>query len=188
MKLLGISGSARNKNTNFMLKTVLDATGANFEIIDLKDCKINPCLNCRFCHKTFECTQKDDMKKLYLKLIETDVVVFASPTYFDNVSGIMKHFMDRCLPFYFSRKLENKKAVVLSVGGFKNLVKLDKNGNCVWCKTDNACKKTVRRCINSLKFFANQLGMKVIAEEYAIHGDSTRIENKLVKIGKSLIE
>ena len=157
MKILGISGSSRIKNTDFMLRIVLDATGLDYELIRLKDKNIFQCLNCKSCHNTFECVQKDDMQPLYQKLIEADVVVLGSPTYFDNVTGIMKKFMDRCLPFYFSRKLEGKKVVVLSVGGFKNLVESDKNGNCASCENDNACARTVLRCIDSLKFFSNQL-------------------------------
>lgn len=188
MKIIGISGSSRIKNTNFMLKTVLEATGLDYELINLKDNNIHPCLNCKSCHNTFECAQKDDMQPLYQKLIEADVIVLGSPTYFDNVTGIMKNFMDRCLPFYFSRKLEGKKVVVLAVGGFKNLVDLDENGVCAWCENDNACARTVLRCIDSLKFFSNQLDMNVVGEVYAIHGDPTARKNELIEIGRSLVK
>jgi multimeric flavodoxin WrbA len=184
---LGISSSSRVKSTNFMLKTILDATGMSCDLINLKDKKNNPCVNCQSCHSTSKCVQEDDMQLMYQKLMEADTILLGSPTYFDNVSGIMKNFMDRCLPFYFSRKLEGKKVVVLSVGGFKNLIDLDENGECVWCKRDNSCTKSVSRCIDSLKFFANQLGMNVVGEICAIHGDPEIRKNDLIELGKSLV-
>ena len=186
MKIIGISGSSRVKKTNLMLKTVLDATGAEYELVNLKDNNIRACLNCKSCHKSFVCAQKDDMQLLYPKLIEADIIVLGSPTYFDNVSGIMKNFMDRCLPFYFSRKLEDKRVVVLSVGGFE--LDLDENGECKWCKEGEACSRTVLRCIDSMKFFSNHLGMNVVGEVYAIHGDPTTRNDELIELGKKIFE
>ncbi len=171
-----------------MLKTVLDATGLDYELVNLKDKNIHPCLNCKSCHNTFECVQRDDMQSLYQKLIEADIILLGSPTYFDNVSGIMKNFMDRCLPFYFSEKLKDKKVVVLAVGGFKNLVDLNKNGVCAWCEKEDACSRTVLRCIDSLKFFSKHMGLNVVGEAHAIHGDPAIIKSELIKIGKSLVK
>lgn len=187
MKILGISGSSRHKNTNFMLKTFLDATGSDYELVLLKDNNIRPCLNCKSCHDTFKCAQNDNMQSLHQKLIDADVVVLGSPTYFDNVTGIMKNFMDRCLPFYFSRKLEGKRAVVMTSGGFSSLVDLDQDGACMWCKDDDACIRTVSRCLDSLKYFSNQLGMNIVGEVYAIHGDSAVKRNELIDAGKQLM-
>ncbi len=45
-KIVGISGSPRNKNTNCMLKTVLDATGSDYDLVLLKDKNIKPCKVC----------------------------------------------------------------------------------------------------------------------------------------------
>ncbi|MCK4892137.1 MAG: flavodoxin family protein, partial [Candidatus Pacebacteria bacterium] len=53
MKAIGIVGSPRMKNTYNMTKTVLEATGVDYEIILLKDKNIKPCNDCRNCHKTF---------------------------------------------------------------------------------------------------------------------------------------
>lgn len=44
MNILGISGSPRVKHTALMLKTVLDATGAEYELVHLKDYTIRPAL------------------------------------------------------------------------------------------------------------------------------------------------
>ena len=186
MKILWISGSSRDKKTNYMLSTFLESTWKDFEIIKLKDCNINPCLNCKWCHKSYKCIQNDDMQKTYQKMEEADLIVLASPTYFDNVSWVMKTFMDRCLPFYFSRKLESKKAVYLTLWGFRSLVDLGEDWVCIWCKDWNQCERTVMRCIDSMKFFSRHLGMENIGEVFAIHGDPESKREELMALGKNL--
>jgi multimeric flavodoxin WrbA len=74
--------------------------GAEVENVFLARCAIKPCLGCFACWKVTPgiCAIKDDMPSLLAKAIESDVVVFATPLYVDNVSGIMKLFMDRLIP------------------------------------------------------------------------------------------
>lgn len=186
MKLVGISGSSRKKNTTYMLKTLLDATGMDYDIIQLKKKDLRPCLNCKACHDSFACTQQDDMQPLYQKLIAADMIVLASPTYFDNVTGVMKNFMDRCLPFYFSQHLETKKVVLLAMGGYPDLIEYDSDGNCLWCKENDACNQSVQRCMDAMGYFANHLGMNVVGKVCAIHGDPSPQKNALITLGKSL--
>ncbi len=170
-----------------MMRTVLDATEEDYELIKLKDIDISPCKNCMGCHDTFECAVKDGMQQIYQKLIDADVIVFGSPTFFDNVSGRMKTFMDRCLPFYFSGELEGKKVVVLSGGGFSKLIELDDKGECITCKEGDLCNRSVSRCIDSIKYFVNHMGMDLVAELGTIHGDPAAKKEELIKIGKGLV-
>ena len=184
MKAIGIVGSPRMKNTYNMVKTVLEATGVDYEIILLKDQDIKPCNDCRNCHTTFECQIKDDMQEIYKKLEKADVIVLASPTYFHNVSGLMKNFMDRCLPFYFSKKLQGKKAILLTSGGFEDMLEFDENGKCKWHKEEKEC---VKRCLKSMKYFCECLDIEVIESIYALHDDYKKTQEEIEKIGKSLV-
>jgi multimeric flavodoxin WrbA len=186
MKLIGISGSSRNKHTNYMLETVLKSSGQDFETFFLKDLEVTPCNNCKSCHKTFKCVINDDMQKIYSKLNKADIIVLASPTYFDNVSGLMKNFMDRCLPYYFSMKLENKKAALLTCGGFKHLIEKNDDNECVWCKESDSCKKTVKRCLDSMENFSNHLGLAIIGSVYAIHGNPQIKKQELIELGNKI--
>jgi multimeric flavodoxin WrbA len=74
--------------------------GAEVENFFLPRYTIKPCLGCFACWKVTPgiCAIKDDMPSLLAKVLESDVVVFATPLYVDNVSGIMKLFMDRLIP------------------------------------------------------------------------------------------
>jgi len=183
MKVLGIVGSPRMKNAYNMTKTVLEKTGFNYEIIFLKDKKIKSCNDCRKCHTTFECNIKDNMQKIYKKLENANIIVFASPTYFHNVSGLMKNFMDRCLPLYFSNKLKNKKAILLTSGGFEDTLEFDKNGKCLWHDQEKEC---VKRCLKSMEYFCECLDIEIVESAYALHDDWKETQTELENIGKNL--
>jgi multimeric flavodoxin WrbA len=184
MKILAISGSSRKRNTEYMINKVIASAGLDYDLVDLKDLEVRHCLNCKSCHQSFRCVQQDDMQPLYGKVISADIIILGSPTYFDNVTGLMKNFMDRCLPYYFSRELEGKKTLLLSVGGFRELVERNEGGECLWCKEDDACAKTVRHCIDSMERFCDILGKEVIGKAGAIHGDPSLIETELIELGR----
>ena len=78
----------------------LEAEGAVVEYIQLKDKKIKNCTGCYTCWTKTpgQCIYKDDMPELLEKYRSADLVVFASPLYIFNVTGILKTFMDRLLP------------------------------------------------------------------------------------------
>jgi len=76
------------------------SAGAEVEYVKLKDMKINSCTGCYTCWTKTpgECMFKDDMTDLRLKFRKADLIIFASPLYIFNVTGIMKNFLDRILP------------------------------------------------------------------------------------------
>lgn len=121
MKIIGICGSPRKKaNTEILLKETLDTvskSGMDTELILLREKKIELCRGCdEKCQETGECIIVDDMQEVYEKLISADGIILGSPTYFDNVSALMKNFMDRTDPLTVGRKLKNKIAGLIAVG------------------------------------------------------------------------
>lgn len=118
MKVLAINGSPRKGNTEAMLKRLLDGAkskGAIIELVNLGDKKIEPCKAVCDCFETERaCPIDDDMASIINKMLAADAIVFGSPDYFKNVSGIMKNFIDRTNGI--CGKLKGKKAAVVSVG------------------------------------------------------------------------
>ena len=105
MRITIFNGSPHKEqgNTHIMVKTFTagaQEAGAKVENIFLTDQEINPCIGCLACWvKTpGRCIHRDAMDQLLPKIAESDVIGFATPLYVDNVSGIMKNFMDRCTP------------------------------------------------------------------------------------------
>ena len=192
-KVIGISGSPRNKNTNYMLRTVLEATSHNYELINLKDKNIKPCTACGGCYKTHKCIVKDDMQEIYDKLSKADIIVLGSPTYFDNVTALMKAFIDRCLPLYLSEKLKDKKAGLVSVGNFKEgEVRYLDNYNPSKAIKNPILKKemedSVKRCVNNMKNFCEAMGLQTVGSVIAINGNPEPERNRLVRLGKKLVK
>jgi multimeric flavodoxin WrbA len=113
MRITVFNGSPKGKkgNTNFIVEEFLRGAiieGAETENIFLARKKIRHCVGCFDCWTKTpgKCIIKDDMNELIEKFINSDIVVFATPLYVDNVSGIMKNFMDRMIPIvepYFNK-------------------------------------------------------------------------------------
>lgn len=125
-KIIGICGSPRKGNCEFLLREALEAAkklGAETELVLLREKKIEYCDGCCECEEggksVGECHINDDMQELYKKLDTADGIILASPNYFENVSGLMKNFMDRSLVFYSPRmeKLKGKLGGIIAVGG-----------------------------------------------------------------------
>ncbi len=133
------SPRASRGNTHAIVKEFAagaEAAGAVVENVFLVDKKIKPCTGCFGCWRNGRgaCVIDDDMAGLLALLTATDVAVFATPLYADNVSGIMKLFMDRLIPLldpHFELdsggecrhlirdvSLKSKKFVVISNSGF----------------------------------------------------------------------
>jgi multimeric flavodoxin WrbA len=121
MKIIGISGSPRKGNTEWMLKTLIEETGKNgaeTEILLLRKMDIRMCRGCLTCEEGGKnregvCIIKDDMAEVYPKLLAADAIVLASPGYFEMLSGLLKNFLDRTCAVW--PKLEGKKIAGLAV-------------------------------------------------------------------------
>ena len=103
MKILGICGSLREEsNTNKLVKKVVESSGCEHELIYLAGKDIKPCTGCAHCMMNDgECAVKDDMQPLYEKILTADALVVGSPTYFLDVSGAVKCFIDRNMALYY---------------------------------------------------------------------------------------
>lgn len=105
MKIIVFNGSPRTErgNTHWMVREFMEgakSAGAEAENVFLAQKTIHPCRGCFTCWlKTpGRCAIQDDMAELRPKMGDADVTVFATPVYVDNVTGILKNFLDRCLP------------------------------------------------------------------------------------------
>ncbi|MBN2067071.1 MAG: flavodoxin family protein [Candidatus Diapherotrites archaeon] len=121
MKALAICGSPRKGNTEAMLKRVLDGAkskGAGIELIRLIDKNILECDGCSGCEGTKSCRISDEMPQIYAKVMDADALVLGSPNYFNNVSSLMKKFIDRMNPYWQDKRLQGKKVALVMPGGY----------------------------------------------------------------------
>lgn len=105
MKVTIFNGSPKGEkgNTQVMVEAFAEGAklaGADVETVFLADKNYKGCIGCFTCWlKTpGKCVFDDDMAELLEKLKSSDLIIFATPLYVDNVSGLMKNFMDRFMP------------------------------------------------------------------------------------------
>lgn len=103
-KVLIVSTSLRaGSNSELLAKEAYRGaveSGNEAEFVSLKDKEIKFCIGCLACQKTNKCSIKDDMEELTKKVQESEVIIFATPIYYYEMSGAMKTFLDRCNPLY----------------------------------------------------------------------------------------
>ena len=90
-------------------------TGATAEIVRLVSEQLSPkysvkavciddygfefCKGCRSCHTTAQCIQHDEVDLLMREFEWADVIVSVSPSYWADIPGQFKAFIDRCTPW-----------------------------------------------------------------------------------------
>lgn len=68
--------------------------------ISLRDKEIRFCRGCLACQKTQKCVIVDDAQAIVAMMHDADVIAFASPIYYYEMSGQLKTLLDRANPLY----------------------------------------------------------------------------------------
>jgi multimeric flavodoxin WrbA len=104
----------------------LEGTGAKCEQFFLPKMKIERCRQCDdngwgICRTEGKCVIKDDLASLVDKIKDADMVVFATPVYFGDLSESLRAFLDRlrrtCMHASGKEGINSKKAVGICVAG-----------------------------------------------------------------------
>lgn len=194
MKVLGIVGSYRREgNTDVLVQKVLEGVSRHdieTECIFLPDYAFVDCQGCEECRAHFKCVLQDDMQKIYPLLEKADALVIGSPTYFYNVTAIMKSFLDRL--YCYDVFDEDDRSIWLSLNelmGLKYAVTVSV------CEQDNENDMGYTSLIMSKSLEA--VGYRVVHNVKALHlfakGEAVRDKDALnhallagVKLAKTL--
>ena len=97
--VLIISTSLRKNSNSEMLADYFakgaEESGNNVEKVTLVGKNIAFCKGCLACQKLGKCVINDDANEITEKMLHADVVVFATPIYYYEMSGQMKTLIDR---------------------------------------------------------------------------------------------
>ena len=104
MNIIVLSGSPRKGgNTAIMVNAFAEgarSAGHTVEIVDVAALKIAPCHACKYCFSHGgACAIDDDMTGVRESLSHADMVVFASPVYWFDISAQLKLAIDRMYAF-----------------------------------------------------------------------------------------
>lgn len=130
MKLLVISGSRNRKGQTARAAAALAEgaalAGCETESVFLPDLRIERCRQCEddgwgLCRSKLQCVIEDDFAAVVEKVRQTDVVVFASPVYFSDLSESLRAFLDRlrriCVHGGKTDRIQAKPVVGVCVAG-----------------------------------------------------------------------
>lgn len=175
MKILIINGSHRKNGNCFkfaeVAKNIFD-TEHEVSIISLIDKSFTDCNGCLVCEEGEKCPLIDDFsEEICLELESADLIIFATPSYFNMPSAQMVKFIDRtnCLCDYF---MENQK-------------------KCLFYLTGQTDEDSILIAYDCLKAYVEIMGMVEIAEPIVNvvrmpEEVSNEIINKLIEISKLL--
>ena len=76
------------------------SAGNEVEFITLRGKEIKFCVGCLACQKTGACVFKDDVPAIMESVLNADVVCWATPIYYYEMSGQMKTLIDRMNAMY----------------------------------------------------------------------------------------
>ena len=136
------------------------STGNRAEIVSLKGKTIGFCKGCFACQKTGKCVINDDANAITDEIAAADVVVWATPIYYYEMSGQMKTMIDRANSL-FSRERKFKDVYLLAAA--------DDNDPATPERAINGLKGWIE-CMKGARF-AGCVFVGGIEEERAIEGN-----------------
>lgn len=104
-KVLVISTACHNESNSHLLAESFaqgaKEAGNEVELVSLNGKTINPCHGCYGCaENNHKCIYNDDAPAIVEKIKNADVIVWATPVYFYEMTGQMKTLIDRTVALY----------------------------------------------------------------------------------------
>lgn len=173
MKIVVINGSpkGKNSNTNVMVQAFLKGAqeaGAETLSIFLSEKEIKHCKGCHICWTKGpgQCVTNDDMLGVLSSMGGVNIIAFATPVYFENISGMLKVFMDRMTMLGSPHSQKDIEEKVQEINSTEMLVpKLMMISNCGFPDRDEFQVVSLW-----IKRVAQKMHMELIGEIYATQG------------------
>ncbi len=143
-KVFILSGSPRKGGNSDLLcdefmKGAVEA-GNEVEKIRVAEKNIGYCRACYACKGTGVCVIKDDMAEVLQKMIDADVLVFASPVYFYSIDAQLKALIDRTVARWLEVKNKEFYYIMTAADNEKEAM-----------ETTLACFRGYADCVNGAK-------------------------------------
>jgi multimeric flavodoxin WrbA len=124
MKVLAIMGSPKGRGNGFELAKAIEGRmnthgNVEFDYLMLKEANLGLCRGCFQCISKGEdrCPMKEDRLAIERRIEEADGIILVSPGYVQDVSWLMKNFMDRFAYTHHRPRFFDKKVMLVANGG-----------------------------------------------------------------------
>lgn len=166
-KIVIITSSLREESNSSILaeafKEGAEEVDNEVELISLKKNRIAPCLGCNYCQIHGECVMKDKLNEILDKVIDSDVLVLASPTYYYSVSSLLKSFIDRT--YAKLSKIKDKDFYYIGSSADKTKASIDGALNTI---------NGFLRCLDNVKLKGVVYGTNLLDVDDAKYSDSLK--------------
>lgn len=121
MRIFCISGSRNKRSVGAELAKLLQKkfndVGDKTDFYIGENLNLSPCNGCSTCFDNGICPldDVDGFNSVKENILEADLVIIISPVYVNNVSGIIKNFIDRIAYWFHILKLSGKMGIVISI-------------------------------------------------------------------------
>lgn len=166
--VLVLSGSPRrNGNSDILCDEFARGAkeaGHSVEKIRVAEKNIGYCKGCYACKETGKCIIQDDMAEVLQKMIDADVIAFASPVYFYSIDAQLKALIDRTVARWLEVKNKEFYYIVTAADAERQAA-----------ETTIACFRGYADCVEGAKEMGVIYGMGVY-EKGEIKGTSAMKE------------
>ncbi|HEY3421341.1 MAG TPA: flavodoxin family protein [Methanomassiliicoccales archaeon] len=182
MKVLAIMGSPKGNGNGFEVTKAIEghmnARGrVEFDYLMLKDVNLGLCRGCFQCISKGEdrCPMREDRLAIERRMEDADGIILVSPGYVQDVSWLMKNFIDRFAythhrPKYFEKKVmlvanggsglkRTTKSLSMAIGGLEIVSELQAM-KLPWPMNDRAIRKNQQRIEKAADRFYDELQRK----------------------------
>lgn len=154
MKAVCINGSPRDNGSSSLIINKLIEGMKVSNIHSMKYClgnmNIEFCQGCKNCYITGKCIINDDINIIIEEIIASDIVVIVSPSYWGDITGQLKVFIDRNTPYSDTNLNINKKLIPSGKKGIAIAIRAGHN------EGENS------HIIDSIKHYFGHLGIELI--------------------------
>lgn len=124
--LIFFSSPNKNGNTKMLLDKFLSYLSSDtiYDTVNTYETNIKPCIDCKACFKG-ECPFNDDgMDEILNKINNADIIIVATPIYFNSVPSKFKAIIDRMQQLFVKKIIlkkpvfrDNKVGILLTTSG-----------------------------------------------------------------------
>lgn len=150
--------------------------GNEVRTICIDDYDVRFCKGCRTCHETAKCFQEDDVINIMKQYEWADRIVSVSPSYWADIPGQFKVFIDRCTPWCNTHEphasiSKGKKGytialrtgpsmpecekIIGSIEHFYGHLEIEASGHLGLCSVE--CKKDVAERLDEIQAFCEMI-------------------------------
>lgn len=169
MNVVGINCSQRKEsNSEKLLDYVLDKLSGRFAVEKVNALELSvACNGCESCFADF-CFHADGIAQLHNKMLQADVIIYSSPTYFGMPPVLAKIIMDRTNQIWLERGFKGKLGAVIINGASPfGAIELNAKNFMHFCYDHEMITVPFYACFNNSFSFAGERFPYPFSEEFA---------------------